>query len=103
MRMAQVTQLFRAERPFVTGRGNRTVTFAWVVARDHGDVGTAAAFVWDHAGQVPMNAVLLIEEGAFKRGFTGVITEVAPVEQFGLATVFRYAVTGVPVAVQQFD
>lgn len=102
-RLAQVTQLFRGERPFVTGRGNRTVQFTWTVARDHGNTGAATAFAWTHAAAVPMNAVLMIEEGAIKLGFTGVITEVTPLDQYGCATTFRYGITGRPTQIPTYD
>ena len=93
-RKVQVTPLFRGNAPFVIGRGNRTVAFAWVVSRDHGAVATAVAFAWEHAAAVPINVSLALVEGAETVEYHGVISEVTCVELYGQATTFRYAVDG---------
>jgi hypothetical protein len=93
-RKVQVTPLFRGAAPFVWGRGNRTISFSWVVSRDHGAVATAAAFAWEHAGLVPINVSLALAEGAETTTYVGVISEVTCLELYGQATLFRYAVEG---------
>lgn len=94
-RTVQVTPLFRADQPFIRGRGNRVVSFAWVVSRAHANVATAVAFVWGHAALVPNNVSLVIADGSGAGTYTGVITGVVCLENYGLATVFRYSATGV--------
>jgi hypothetical protein len=93
-RKVQITPLFRGEHPFVAGRGNRTLAFSWVVSRVHADLATAVAFVWAHAAAVPINVELDVIEGSSTVSYTGVMTEVAAIEQVGVSTLFRYQMQG---------
>ncbi len=96
-RQAQIERLVLEARVFANGVGNAQVSFSWTVARQHGTQGAADAFVWTHAGEVPLNCAVAVNDpdGAAIQSFTSaVIVEVACVEQTGCSSKFRYTVQG---------
>ena len=94
-RRVQSDPLAGGVRERVIGRGNRSTSFSWSVARDHGDAGTADEFVHEHDGQVPVNCQITITEEETVSIYTAaVISKVSCIEHFGQATVFRYSVEG---------
>ncbi len=91
-RAAQIRPLAFAPRVFAKGRGNRSTSFNWTVARSHEDEATAAAFSREHAADVPINASMQIDGvDAYSRL---VIVDVECIELYGTATTFRYSADG---------
>lgn len=84
---------------YAVGRGNRKRSFAWTVARDHGDPATATAFLHEHEGGVPINCQLdiLTEDGSWEYSWA-VIAAAAFKEHYGVATTCQYIVEGAVLA-----
>ena len=95
-RAVQTETLAFSEYEFVMGRGNRVRWFSWTVSRQHVDEATAADFVHQHEGSVPVNCSILIDGGdAGTWSYTSaVMAEVNFTEHYGTATTCRYVVTG---------
>lgn len=94
-RVAQVEALYEANAVFAKGRGNRSVSFFWTVARDHADAITAAAFALNHCKDVPIDCTIDVLNGSTTTSFIqAVIEEVTCVDLTGKSTRFRYSVVG---------
>ncbi|MDB6108328.1 MAG: hypothetical protein JWR69_78 [Pedosphaera sp.] len=94
-RLVDQAPLYGAATPYTNDQGNRRNSYSWTVEREHATKAAATAFNLGHANSLPGNCRLTITEGAADWRHAGcTFTAVECVLQTGIATTFRYSITG---------